>query len=86
MSSIFISDDANSWYESSAFRDVTIKDNVFELCNTASINIGPVLKQPDRNRPLHQNLVIEGNTFFLKDVSAVTITSVENVAIKNNTF
>ena len=41
MSSIFVSDDANGWYESGYCRDITIRNNVFELCNTSSINFGP---------------------------------------------
>lgn len=84
MSCIYISDDANGWYESGYFRDVTIRNNLFEGCNSAAIDIGPVVWQPDKDHPLHQNLRIEGNTFRLKDKKAVQIKSVENVTIKNN--
>ncbi|WP_052446860.1 NPCBM/NEW2 domain-containing protein [Candidatus Soleaferrea massiliensis] len=84
MHSIFISDDANSWYESGYCRDVIIRGNTFELCNQAVINFGPVVQNPDRNNPLHKNLVIEENTFLLKNTAAVTLTNVENVKIRNN--
>lgn len=84
MSCIYISDDANGWYESGYFRDVIIRNNLFEGCNSAAIDIGPVVWQPDKDHPLHQNLRIEGNTFRLKDKKAVQIKSVENVTIKNN--
>lgn len=86
MSSIFVSDDANGWYESGYCRDVTIRNNVFELCNNSSINFGPVVYNPDKNDPLHKNVVIEGNIFLLKDKTAIDMTGVENVTIKNNQF
>lgn len=86
MSSIFVSDDANGWYESGYCRDITIRNNVFELCNTSSINFGPIVNKPDIDNPLHKNLLIEGNTFLLKDKVAIYLKSVENVTIRNNTF
>lgn len=86
MANIYISDDANGWYESGFFRDVTIRNNLFEGSNTASILVEPIVYYPDREKPLHQNLLIEGNTFLLKDQKAIQIKSVENVTIRNNAF
>lgn len=86
MHCIYISDDANGWYESGYFRDVTIRNNIFEACNAAPISVEPIVYYPDRDHPLHQNLVIEGNTFLLKDTRAIQVKSVENVTVRNNTF
>lgn len=86
MANIYISDDANNWYESGFFRDVTIRNNIFEGSNAASILVEPIVNHPDREKPLHQNLLIEGNTFLIKDRKAIQIKSVENVTICNNDF
>lgn len=86
MWTIFISDDANGWYESGYTRNVTIRDNVFWEGNQTNIHIEPIIQELDPNNPLHKNMTIEGNTFYLNNTSAISALSVENLTIRDNAF
>lgn len=87
------SNDANLWYESGPVRDLTIRNNVFYVTETGAdhnrkvINIDPVTLGggfPDYTNPIHKNITIEGNTFYLGADTAVGAWSVENLTIRNN--
>ncbi|HET7898442.1 MAG TPA: right-handed parallel beta-helix repeat-containing protein, partial [Flavisolibacter sp.] len=55
---ILIADDASSWFESGAVRDVTIRNNRFEDCGNNSggaINIAPENHQLVVDSPVHRN-------------------------------
>lgn len=87
------SNDANNWYESGPVRDVTIRNNTFyvnennAIHNHKVINIDPVTLGgglPDYTNPIHKNINIEGNTFYMDCDTVVGAWSVENLSIKNN--
>ena len=69
MSAILIEADAEGWYESGPVKDVLIKGNTFIDCaynggpGHAVIAIHPSNKIIDAERPVHQNIRIEDNTF-----------------------
>ena len=86
MAGLYISDDANGWYESGYTRDVTIRGNVFWEGNGTSILVEPIIQNMDPQNPVHQNMTIEGNTFYLKNTAAISALSVENLTIRDNTF
>lgn len=61
MPSIYISDDARSWYESGAVDGVTIVRNRFINCASPVIGIDP--ENDVYKGPVHRGIVIEDNTF-----------------------
>ncbi|WP_146250250.1 right-handed parallel beta-helix repeat-containing protein [Paenibacillus flagellatus] len=89
---IKISGDANSWYESGAVRDVTIRGNVFLDCNTcpdwgrAVIDIDPEIEEPERFDCYHRNIRIEDNTFRTFDTGLVYGRSVDGFTFRRNTI
>ena len=93
-SAILISGDANGWFESGAVKDVTIRNNVFnapcmssmyQFCE-AIISVYPVIPKPDINKPFHQNIRIEGNTFHPFDYPVLYVLSTEGLIFNNNTI
>ncbi len=89
---IKISGDANSWYESGAVRDVTIRHNTFLDCNyccpdwgRAVIDIDPEIERPDLNAACyHRNIRIENNEFRTFDRGLVYGHSIDGFIFKNN--
>lgn len=89
---VFISCDAQEWYESGRTEDVVIRNNTFEgLNNTAIAYISTGVN--DSSRRLHKNLLVEGNIFRLieSDNTAppeyamlLDLKSVENVIVRDN--
>lgn len=86
MSSILISDDANSWYESGYVRDVTIINNKFLESGEPVISIEPEKKEIIEKRPVHKNIRVLNNKFQLKNCIAFSGKSAGNVSILYNTF
>lgn len=84
MSSIFISSDAHQWYESGPTNDVTIKNNIFDRSEGPVIYFGPTNQVVDENNTIHNNIVIEDNTFNIKDTTVLNGKSVGNLTFKNN--
>ena len=95
MATIYLSNDSDEWYESGPIRDMTIRNNIFYIkdigrtaWNTApAIYIHPVTKGgglPSASNPIHKNITIEGNTFFMDLDRVVEAESVENLTFKNN--
>jgi hypothetical protein len=93
-SAILIAGDANHWFESGAFTDVTIRNNEFRWpCNgspyqfcKAVISIFPEIPEPDPLRPFHRNIRIEDNTFNPADLPILYALSVDGLTFKNNTI
>lgn len=84
MASIFISCDAQDWYESGHTADVTIRNNVFDRPGSESILVGPTGNN-NPNHQLHSNMTIENNIFNLeKSVQVVNAKSVKDLVIRNN--
>ena len=96
MAAIFLSNDADEWYESGPIRDLTIRNNVFYgkdiggregWAYAPAIYIHPVTKGghlPKASNPIHKNITIEGNTFVMDEDMVVKAESVENLTIRNN--
>ncbi|MDR6549110.1 hypothetical protein [Paenibacillus qinlingensis] len=89
---IKISGDANYWFESGAVQDITIRNNVFQDCNTcfpewgsAAIDIDPEIQKPDSQGDCyHANIIIENNTFIAFHPYLVKGQSVNGVFVRNN--
>lgn len=84
MCGIFISDDAENWYESGMCKDVVIKDNVFEYCGDTPVRILPENKV--HKGAIHSNIKILNNTFKKYKGTCITAKSTENIEIKGNVF
>ncbi len=93
MASIYISNDSDLWYESGPVRDMTIRKNTFyvlkppinDFGNKGGIFIDPITKGgklPDE--PIHKNITIDSNTFYMEHDNAVYARSVENLTVINN--
>ncbi|MDF2726388.1 MAG: hypothetical protein K0Q59_6066, partial [Paenibacillus sp.] len=89
---IKISGDANSWYESGAVNDVTIRHNRFLSCNTccpdwgrAVIDIDPEIAEPEAHGGcFHRNIRIEDNRFETFDIGLVYGHSIDGFSFRNN--
>lgn len=92
MSAILIEADAEGWYESGPVKDVLIKGNTFIDCaynggpGHAVIAIHPSNKIIDAERPVHQNIRIEDNTFRTFDYPVLYAKSTAGLLFRNNTI
>ena len=95
LATIFLSNDSNDWYESGPIRDMEIKNNIFYIkdigrtswATAPAIYIHPVTLGgglPAASNPIHKNIKIEGNTFYMDLDRVVEAESVENLIFKNN--
>ncbi|NWQ40730.1 right-handed parallel beta-helix repeat-containing protein [Bacillus sp. EB106-08-02-XG196] len=92
MSTIFISNDSNDWYESGPVRDMTIRGNTFHVTpvddwdyRKPAIHIHPIpLGEVHSPVPIHKNITVENNTFYMQHECVVSAENVENFTIKNN--
>ncbi len=84
MSTILLSDDAKSWYESGMCRDVTIKNNQFDYCGAVPVLIKPENKK--HNGAVHKNIKIINNRFNSYKGYAVSAKSSDNILISDNKF
>jgi hypothetical protein len=75
MHAILIAADANSWYESGAVSDVTIRNNIFDGCgynnyydnNSYVIAIEPENHERVKKHWVHHNIRVQGNIFKIYD-------------------
>ncbi|MDO4381245.1 MAG: right-handed parallel beta-helix repeat-containing protein, partial [Clostridia bacterium] len=82
MSSILLSDDAKSWFESGMCRNVTIENNIIDYCGQT-----PILIKPENavyEGAVHKNIKIIDNEF--KDYSGfcVSAESTDEILMKGN--
>ena len=99
MANIYLSNDANYWYESGPIRDMTIRNNKFyirptgqnEWGNVSGIFVDPVVltgvqdAPPSKGDiPVHRNITIEGNEFHMANDNVVTANGVDGLKIVNN--
>ena len=77
MHAILIADDASSWFESGAVKDVTIRNNTFQECASIQEQLS-ILRQKIMNWLMviyvHHNIRIENNIFNFFDRSIVIST------------
>lgn len=90
MHAILIADDASSWYESGAMRDVVIRGNTFEECGynsgsvNAVINIAPENHELIKNFYVHRNIRIENNLFKVFNQPVLAAKSTQDLTFENN--
>lgn len=95
MATIYLSNDSDEWYESGPIRDMTIRNNTFYIKSIGrtsweyapAVYVHPVTKGgglPSQDNPIHKNIIIEDNTFFMDVDTVVKAESVENLTIRNN--
>lgn len=91
----FFSNDSNDWYESGPIRNLEITNNVFKVKSIGrtwwkyapAIYFYPVTKNsrlPRWENPVHKNILIQNNTFYLESDGALRAESVENLRFENN--
>lgn len=87
MAAIYISNDAQGWYESGRTTDVTIKGNTF-IVNPLTAGAAGIFVQPTNRNvdgTIHKNMQIEDNTFFMtQSQNVLNAKCVENLTFKNN--
>ncbi|NEU08177.1 right-handed parallel beta-helix repeat-containing protein [Flavihumibacter sp. R14] len=85
---ILIANDASSWFESGAVRDVTIRNNVFEGCGynskSGAIKIAPENHELVPGNTVHRNIRIIGNTFKMISNGLLEARSVDNLVFSKN--
>lgn len=86
MASIYISDDAQSWYESGPCRNVTIRDNVFSRPRATAILVEPTNPTVNTNTTVHSNFTIADNKFYLPAVQVLNAKSVADLSFTGNTI
>lgn len=86
MACIYVSADADVWYESGAVKDLTIKNNTFSDCGSTAILIDPTNSTVEADIPVHRNITIEKNTFNLADYAALQAKSTYGIKFSNNTL
>lgn len=84
MAGIYISDDAQGWYESGPVRDVIISDNVFTRGKSQAIFIEPTNPNVSTEKTVHSNITIENNIFFMENQRVLDAKSVKDLTFKNN--
>ncbi len=91
---VLIATDANSWFESGAVHDVTIRDNCFVDClygteswGPATITIMPAMRQTlPAPLCLYENIRIENNRFEMNEAALVFARSVKSLVFKGNRY
>ncbi|MFI6096396.1 NPCBM/NEW2 domain-containing protein [Lentzea sp. NPDC051213] len=84
MSSIYISSDARSWYESGPVRDVVIRRNVFDRPASPVISFDPTNQDVVAGEPVHRNVLIEDNSFNLISGTVISGRSVGDLTFRSN--
>ena len=87
MAPIYISCDANNWYESGRVEDVLIRNNKFYNCQgDGVIFIDPVIEKASEERTVHKNIRIEENEIHYseKNQELYALKDCRNVQIKEN--
>lgn len=87
MAPIYISCDANNWYESGRVEDVLIRNNKFYNCQgDGVIFIDPVIEKASEERTVHKNIRIEENEIHYseKNQELYALKDRRNVQIREN--
>lgn len=90
MSAILIEGDAEGWFESGPVKDVTISNNTFIDCayqggpGNAVIALHPSNTQLDASKPVHQNVKIVGNKFYVFDYPILYAKSTDHLVFEDN--
>lgn len=86
MASIYISNDAQGWYESGPVKDVTIEGNTFlrPAAGAAAIFIEPTNPTVSREKTIHENIKIRDNTFYMQNGKVLDAKSVKDLSFTGN--
>ena len=86
MASIYISNDAQGWYESGPVEDVTIEGNTFDrpTAGAAVIFIEPTNTDVSREQPIHENIAIKNNIFFMQNGQVLNAKCTKNLSFTGN--
>lgn len=99
MANIYLSNDADYWYESGPIRNMTIRNNEFyirptgqaEWGDVSGIFVDPVVlggvqnaPAPKGEIPVHRNITVDGNEFHMGNDNVVTAEDVDGMTITNN--
>ncbi|MET9017726.1 hypothetical protein ABZX74_43810 [Streptomyces olivaceoviridis] len=71
MAGVYVSADAEEWYESGPVADLTIRDNTFLRPSTPAVLIAPTNTVRDPAHPVHRNVTISGTVFEDADAPIV---------------
>ncbi len=66
MAGIYISNDAQGWYESGPTKDVIIRNNVFSRGKAQAIFVEPTNPTVSTTQTVHSNMTIGDNIFLHK--------------------
>lgn len=81
---LYLSNDAQTWYESGPIRDMVIRGNIFIHNQSYPILIEPTNPTVDPDKPVHHNITIENNTFYTQGQTVISAKSTEGLTIQNN--
>ncbi len=86
---IYLEGEAEYWYESGAFQELTFKNNRFVNCSyITEWGSAPIVACPKvkcgGNRFFHGHILLEGNEFSCFDKRLLKIRGVEEICMKNN--
>lgn len=85
MAAVYISCDAQSWYESGRVEDVKIQNNKFYRCQgNGVIFIEPTNPYVSTDSTVHKNIRITENEFYQSGNKIVDAKSVDGIIIENN--
>lgn len=86
MASIYISNDAQGWWESGPVRDVTIEGNTFTRPNAghAAIFIEPTNPTVSTTATVHENIKILNNDFYMQNGQVLNAKSVKDLSFTGN--
>lgn len=86
MAAIYISNDAQGWYESGPVRDMLIRSNTFVRCGSQAIFIDPTNPVVSTENTVHRNIRIEDNLFFYSGKKILDAKSVDGLSFTGNTI
>ncbi|GAA4587919.1 hypothetical protein GCM10023194_38230 [Planotetraspora phitsanulokensis] len=84
MAGIYVSCDADEWWESGPVRDLTIRGNEFVEPGGPAIFLDPRNTRSDPGRAVHSGVVVTDNRFVLDGVPALDAKSTRGIRFRNN--
>ncbi len=94
MDAIYLSNDSRDWYESGPIKEAIIRNNTFYVTKVgganwrnAAIRIDPITfnnEIPDEDNPIHKNITIENNCFYMEHESVLSAKSTDGLTFVHN--
>jgi hypothetical protein len=86
MAGIYVSCDADEWWESGPVRDLTICGNEFIEPGGPAIFLDPRNTRCDPGHPVHSGVIVTENRFVLDGVPALDARSTNGIRFRNNSI